>query len=168
MADPIRRGTRDEAARQALGLLEQVDAGDALAIAWAGPDGRLGGGAAASADPAAAAALEAMVAGRTAEAPPEADFMGRAVAENQSFLLMGDLADTDAGTFPAPFQAWLLGGGAQANIGFLYVFPLAAPGHPPRGALMIHRALGAGPLNHDQPAIAHALAHLLGETAADA
>ena len=161
MADPIRQAPRDAAALQALQLLQQVDAGDALAVAWADA-GALVAGPFIGADGAAEGALRTL-----ADAGP-GPFMARAVADARPLLYMGELAEADAEPFPAGFKAWLLGGAAQASVGFLYVYPLLAPGGEARGALMIHRSLAAGPLNHDQPAIAHALAHLLGEAAASA
>ncbi len=162
MADPIRLAAPETAGEQALALLQQVDAGDAMAIAWADANGRLSGGPFAAVDGGATGALAAMAAGQVGE------FMARAVTEGKPLLYMGEVADADPEPFPPAFKTWLLGSSAAANIGFLYVFPLLAPAGQARGALMIHRSLAAGPLNHDQPAIAHALAHLLGEAAAAA
>lgn len=46
-------------------------------------------------------------------------------------------------------------------LGFLYAIPLLVNGQS-RGALLLRRPPQAGPLNHDQPAIVHALAEYLG------
>lgn len=160
MADPIRTGAPDAAGLQALQLLQQIDAGDALAIAWADAGGAMKAGPFLGGDGAAEGALRTLADGGPGP------FMARAVADAKPLLYMGEVAEADAEPFPAGFKAWLLGGAPAANVGFLYVYPLLAPDGAARGALMIHRSLAAGPLNHDQPAIAHALAHLLGEAAA--
>ena len=160
MADPIRHAAPDAAGQRALQLLQQVDAGDAFAIAWAGPDGQITAGPFLGGDGAAEGALRAM-----ADEGPGA-FMARAVTEARPWLYMGEVTADDMETFPVAFKTWLLGGAAAANIGFIYAYPLLTPAGVARGALMIHRSLASGPLNHDQPAIAHALAYLLGEAAA--
>lgn len=162
MAAPIRQSAPEAAGEQALALLQQVDAGDAMAIAWADEAGGLSGGPFFAADGGAHAALGAMAAGQLGA------FLHPAVADAKPLLYMGEVTDADGGPFPPALHTWLLGGQAVANVGFLYVYPLLDPAGKARGALMIHRSLAAGPLNHDQPAIAHALAHLLGESAAAA
>lgn len=162
MGDPIRQAALETAGEQALALLRQVDAGDAMAIAWADATGQLSGGPFLAADGEAAGMLATMAAGQLGA------FMARAVSEARPLLYMGEVADADQEPFPPAFKGWLLAGAATANIGFLYVFPLLAPAGQACGALMIHRTLAAGPLNHDQPAIAHAIAHLLGEAASAA
>ncbi len=165
MADAIRHAPRQAAAMEAIALLEQIDAGEALAIGFTDADGRLGKGPHAATDPAAFAALQALGEARDAAPAGPDDFMGRAVADAKPLLYMGEVGPDEAG-FPAAFRDWLLGGQAAAPVGFLYVYPLLAPDGKAHGALMIRRSLAAGPLNHDQPAIANALAGLLGEAAA--
>lgn len=87
-------------------------------------------------------------------------YLDEAIAANRPLLVMGEVAPDAA--LPEAFKGYLLGGVERASIGFLYVFPLVNAAGNARGALAIHRGLTAGPLNHDQPAIAHALAHALG------
>lgn len=86
-----------------------------------------------------------------------ANFLVQAIQGGSPLLMMGDVTPTGTDPFPSAFRAYLLQGQAQANLGFLYVFPLKDDEGQVHGALALHRALGSGPLNHDQPAIAHAL-----------
>jgi hypothetical protein len=86
-----------------------------------------------------------------------ANFLVQAINGGQPLLMMGDVTPEGNDPFPAAFRAYLLQGQAQANVGFLYVFPLKDDDGNVHGALALHRALGSGPLNHDQPAITHAL-----------
>lgn len=68
-------------------------------------------------------------------------FARTALEQSSSQLIMGDVDGQPAG--------------------FLYAIPLMGETGA-RGALLLHRPPQAGPLNHDQPAIVHALAGFLG------
>jgi hypothetical protein len=83
--------------------------------------------------------------------------MGQAIAAGQPLLMMGDVADGTADPFPATMRGYLLHGEKTGNLGFLYVFPIKDESGAVHGALALHRWLASGPLNHDQPAITHAL-----------
>lgn len=80
--------------------------------------------------------------------------------------MMGELEAAEPGPFPPAFAGYLLDGAPRANVGFLYVFPLVDATGKAHGALALHRRLAAGPLNHDQPAIAQALVTELAARAA--
>lgn len=154
MADPIRQGAWEDAARRALELLTQIDAGEVMAIARTDVAGRLVLTATQGADAAAEAALSAWAAAPAPEAASDA-FLGRALRDGQPLLYMGAAGADDGDPLPPPLRAHLL---ADGQLGFLYLYPVGES-----GALMIHRPLAAGPLNHDQPAIAQAVAGLLGD-----
>jgi hypothetical protein len=94
------------------------------------------------------------------------DFLRQAIERRTPLLMMGELDAAEPGPFPPAFAGYLLGGAAKANVGFLYVFPLLDAQGEPHGALALHRSLPAGPLNHDQPAIAQALVTELAARAA--
>lgn len=86
-----------------------------------------------------------------------ADFLGQAVHGGQPLLMMGELEPNGPDPFPAGLRTALLQGQPKANLGFMYVFPIKDENGRVHGAMALHRALGSGPLNHDQPAITHAL-----------
>lgn len=157
MAEPIRQPPWATAARHALDLLVQIDAGEALAVAATDPSGRLILTATHGAVPEAEAALEAWTAAPAPEAA-EDGFLGRVLRDSQPLLFMGAATPEEGEPLPAPMRSHLLAGG---QLGFLYVYPAGSD-----AALMIHRPLAAGPLNHDQPAIAQAVAGLLGDARA--
>ncbi|HEY9720678.1 MAG TPA: hypothetical protein V6D47_01610 [Oscillatoriaceae cyanobacterium] len=150
----------EQAAQHALELLLESGCGDAFLTVRL-DSGKLvpgpGLGAGPDADQALAETGAALTGGATV------NFLDEAIAANQPLLLMGELAADETVAFPDAFKRYLLRGAQRAPIGFLYVFPLDDTAGQARGALAIHRGLTAGPLNHDQPAIAHALARALGE-----
>jgi hypothetical protein len=98
-----------------------------------------------------------------------ADFMGQAIHGGQPLLMMGDVALNEPDPFPTLLRFYLLHGDQKNNVGFLYVFPVKDEQGRVHGALALHRWLASGPLNHDQPAITHALvlalAHRAGQLA---
>jgi len=164
MAQPLRTSPRQAAAEAALELLGQLDAGEAMAVAFVSDEGHPVLSAVRGSTTAAEKALDAWRA--EASGPPSAnDLVGKTLLEGQPLLFMGEAQADDASPLPASLKAHLLAGATQAPIGFLYTYPLPGPDHKPLGALIIHRPLAAGPLNHDQPAIAQAVAILLGEAA---
>lgn len=85
------------------------------------------------------------------------DFMGQAIHAGQPLLMMGDVSVHEADGFPTALRFYLLRGNQTNNIGFLYVFPVKDDEGQIHGAIAVHRWLASGPLNHDQPAITHAL-----------
>lgn len=100
------------------------------------------------------------MAGRALAADSEAgrqDFMGQAVSGGQPLLMMGEVELRGSDPFPTAFRFYLLHGDQKNNLGFLYVFPVKDESGHVHGALALHRWLQSGPLNHDQPAITHAL-----------
>jgi hypothetical protein len=157
MADPIRQAPWPEAANRALELLAGLDAGEALAVARRDAEGRLALDATHGTTAGAEAALQRWAASPRPSLDADA-FLGRAVREGQPLLLMGAADPTDAAPLPEALRGHMLDGG---QLGFLYLYPIDG-----EAALMIHRPLAAGPLNHDQPAIAHAVADLLAEALA--
>lgn len=155
VVDGLRELPAAGAASQALSLLSQIDAADAQWVAFRDATGKLTPGPVDASDP---MAKEALQRGLEALADaPAGEAMHRAVETGSALLLMGDLEAGDPAV-PAPIASYLLGGEAKAPIGFLYVLPLLDASGTARGAMALHRPLAAGPLNHDQPAIAHALA----------
>jgi hypothetical protein len=81
-------------------------------------------------------------------------------------LFMGEVTGEEA-ALPLPaMRRYLLCGEAAANLGFLYANPIGD--ERPLGVLTLCRNLGAGPLNHDQPALVRALVLLLSENLANA
>ncbi|MEB3329738.1 MAG: hypothetical protein VKQ33_10945 [Candidatus Sericytochromatia bacterium] len=152
MADPIRQGPWPEAVGRALELLVGLDAGEAMAVVRRDAAGRL----AVSATHGTTAGAQAALAAWAASPPPEAAtdaFVGRVLREGQPLLMMGAATPSDAAPLPEVLRGSLL---AEGQLGFVYLYPIAG-----EAALMIHRPLPAGPLNHDQPAIAQAVADLL-------
>ncbi|MFN3431552.1 MAG: hypothetical protein ACK46X_16565 [Candidatus Sericytochromatia bacterium] len=89
--------------------------------------------------------------------PGRQDFMGQAIAAGQPLLMMGDVTEGAADPFPATMRGYLLHGEKTGNVGFMYVFPIKDDSGAVHGAMALHRWLASGPLNHDQPAITHAL-----------
>lgn len=164
MAEPLRTAPRSEAAQAAIDLLTQVDAGEALAVVFVDSQGTLTPGAAHGSTPQCQQALEAWHRESPAAITPH-DLFGKVILEGQPLLWMGDLRAEDDTPLSPSFKEHLLGGAPQAPLGFLYAYPLPGRFEKPVGALIIHRPLAAGPLNHDQPAIAQAVAQLLGEAA---
>lgn len=164
MAEPIRTGPKHQAAKAAIDLLTQLDAGDAVAVVFVNREGEVTLGAAYGETPEGQRALEAW--SQEAEPPfTSQDVFGRVILEGHPLLFMGDLRAEDETPLAPSFKTYLLGGATQAPLGFLYAYPLPGRSEKTVGALLIHRHLAAGPLNHDQPAIAQAVASLLGEAA---
>ncbi|MEB3223074.1 MAG: hypothetical protein VKS61_13440 [Candidatus Sericytochromatia bacterium] len=154
MADPIRQGPWAEAVGRALDLLAGLDAGEAMAVARRDAGGLLAVTAVQGAAAAAQAALEGWAAAPALEA--EADgFLGRVLREGQPLLMMGAATPAEGEPLPEALRAHMLAGG---QLGFLYLYPIAS-----EAVLLIHRPLATGPLNHDQPAIAQAVAGLLAD-----
>jgi hypothetical protein len=164
ISEPIRGARQDEAAQAALELLAQLDAGDAMAIAFVDARGGMRLEAVYGATPDAEQALREW-SWDVEAALSSQDAFGKAVLDAHPLLFMGDLHRDDTGPLAPSFKAYVLGHASQAALGFLYAYPLPGPEDKAVGALIIHRTLAAGPLNHDQPAIVQAIALLLGEAA---
>jgi hypothetical protein len=95
-----------------------------------------------------------------------ANFFGQAVTAGSPLLMMGDVEFNVPDPFPTALRFYLLHGSQKNNIGFLYVFPVKDEAGTVYGAIAVHRWLASGPLNHDQPAITHALMLALAQRAA--
>lgn len=95
--------------------------------------------------------------------PPAADsgLAGRAIAQGQPLLLLGQVGAGEESPLPAVLDRHLQARG-DGNIGFLYVLTLANGGAPV-GVLTLIRAAAEGPLNHEQPNITEAMRRLLAE-----
>lgn len=163
--EEMRRLPLEAAAEQALDLLGQLDAADAQATVFARGAGLVAGPVWGGDAEAAAAFAEGM---REIAAGGAADFMRQALEKRSALLLMGELEAGKQELVPAAIATHLLAGQPRAQLGFLYVLPLVDATGQAHGALALHRPLAAGPLNHDQPAIANALAAELAERAAAA
>jgi hypothetical protein len=156
--DGLRQQDARAAAADVLELLRQLDAAEAQLVAFGKdeltPGPVLGG----------QGLDQALEQVRQPGGTP--DFLRQAIERGTPLLLMGELRQDEPGPFPPAFAGYLLGGAASANVGFLYVFPLVDEHGAAHGALALHRPLQAGPLNHDQPAIAQALVTELAARAA--
>jgi hypothetical protein len=155
--DGLRRLPAPAAASEALELLGQLDAADGQLVAFG--TGQLAPGPVAAGNPAEHGLLT-----QTLEQAAGGSFLHQAIERGAPLLFMGEVEPGDA-NFPPAFTSYLLAGAPKANIGFLYVFPLLDEQGGAHGVLALHRKLGAGPLNHDQPAIAQALASELAQRA---
>ncbi|MDB5100983.1 MAG: hypothetical protein JWM80_5404 [Cyanobacteria bacterium RYN_339] len=159
VVESLRQLDAPAAAVQVLELLRQLDAADAQLVAF-GRD-ELEPGPALGDHEGLTQALEQL------RSPgPSTDFLRQAIAQGGPLLMMGELEAAEPAPFPPAFAGYLLGGAERANVGFLYVFPLMDAQGAAHGALALHRTLTAGPLNHDQPAIAQALVTELAARAA--
>lgn len=148
------------AANAGLELFAQLDA-----YAWAfsvgqEADGRLLAGAWRAKGPRAEAieALSFALAARPL-ALEEAGVVGKALMEGSAQLVMGEASPGVDPVAPAAFRR-ALAGEAPGPLGFVYVLPFGGEGQ--RGAFVLGRPMPDGPMNHDQPALAAALAVAMG------
>lgn len=168
LLDALRGMPFTAAAQQVLEIMRDSGCADLLLVAMKNAEGQLVAGPALSYSPneaSIAEAVEAEIDQRRLALDSDAgreDFLGRAVTGRQPLLMMGDVVDGEADPFPASFRAYILKGQPKNNLGFLYVFPLLDAAGEAHGAIALHRGLASGPLNHDQPAIVHALVTELG------
>jgi hypothetical protein len=171
LLDAIRGMPFGAAAQQVLEIMRDSGCADLLLVAVKDTEGRLTAGPALTYNPGEASiaeAVEAEIDQRRLALDSEAgreDFMGRAVTGGQPLLMMGDVVEGEPDPFPKSFRAYILKGQPKNNLGFLYVFPLTDSAGQTHGAIALHRGLASGPLNHDQPAIVHALVTELGARA---
>jgi hypothetical protein len=145
----------EAAGHQALAILEEAGAGDLLFLVRRAE----GLGPFIGVDAAADGVLSALAAQSDA-----LEFVSQALSATGSLLWMGELTQGEPCPFPDVLTLYWLAGDLRRQLGFLYAFPWGA-GPLKAGALFIHRPLEAGPMNHDMPAIAQALAQALGQQA---
>ncbi|MEB3196880.1 MAG: hypothetical protein VKP62_06710 [Candidatus Sericytochromatia bacterium] len=161
-AEPLTSLPVPEAAERALDLLGQLEAGDVMAFFAPTADGGVRVLAARAGSPLGELALAAWPAesaqAHFSETPP---VLAEAQVAQRPLLCMGQLDEAEAPAWSSPLQAYFRAEGWGAQLGFLYVYPCQTAAGRPVGALWVHRALTAGPLNHDQPAIVAAVASLL-------
>lgn len=172
LTDALRGMPFAAAAQQVLEIMRDSGCADLLLVALKDPEGTLRPGPSLAHAPmheVAAEAVEAEIEQRALVLDSEEgrqNFMGQAIHGGQPLLMMGEVAQGEPDPFPASFRSYVLQGQAKANLGFLYVFPLMDEAGTAHGAIALHRGLGSGPLNHDQPAIVNALVRELGPKAA--
>lgn len=151
------------AIEQVAQMLMDSGCADAIVSAVVDANGQLRPGPYRAQDERVTDALAAVHADMAAHAPAlDSDagrqhFLGQGIHAAQPLLMMGDVELQAPDAFPTAFRFYLLRGNPKHNLGFLYVFPLKDEQGRVHGAMALHRWLESGPLNHDQPAITHAL-----------
>lgn len=158
---PFQDASREGAVEAAFALMSQVDTAEFYASVFV-EAGHLVPGPFRSARPDTEAALEAAaaeLAGRPLllEGPEGREhYMARAVHAGSPVLMMGELVADENSPFPDGLHRHLLAGQERGQLGFCYAFPLVDEAGHVHGAIGLRRSLAEGPMNHDQPAIAHA------------
>jgi len=146
----------DEAVKQGMELLMQIDAAETMVHERIGEGGKLElvQVAGARADELAGLLEKEGCYGRLLA---EGNSLARrAFAGGSALLVMGN-AEAGEQMLPAGLADFLLEGEEEGNVGFLYVLPLVGEEGRPLGALTLIRPAASGPLNHEQPNLAEGM-----------
>jgi len=154
IVDMLRQMPPDQAVEKAMELLLEIDVAEAMVFERNDTDGHLALGAVLAADGDRKARLEQLL----SQGGPG---LAESAQEQRSALLVMGQAEGDEKTLPAGLESYLLAGGNEGNIGFLYVLPLAAKDGNDLGVLTLIRPPAAGPLNHEQPNITERVRQVL-------
>ncbi|MCC7262309.1 MAG: hypothetical protein IT369_07295 [Candidatus Latescibacteria bacterium] len=159
----LRQLPPEQAVQRGMELLLQIEAAEILIFDQVDPDGRLMLGGVACADAVDAAAVRQALAAEALYGQPlsDASLAGRALAQGNALLVMGQTRAGEEGALPPRLQEVLLQRGAGGNIGFIYVLPLGGGAEPALGALTLVRGAAAGPLNHEQPGLTEGMRQVL-------
>ena len=156
----------DDAVKQGMELLLQIEAAETLVYERVSDDGNLELGSVVSQN-GDAADLEGRLAREPVYGqPPSAEagpLAGAALAQRSALLIMGPAHDGEVVPLPAPIKDLVLNDAASGNVGFIYVLALIGSDDNPLGAVTLIRSADSGPLNHDQPNITEALRLVLVE-----
>jgi len=157
IVDMLRQMPPDQAVEKAMELLLEIDVAEAMVFERNDADGYLALAAVIATDGDRKARLEQLL--RQGGGPGLAE----SAQEQRSALLVMGQVDGNEKTLPAGLESYLLAGGNEGGIGFLYVLPLAAKDTSDLGVLTLIRPPAAGPLNHEQPNITERVRQVLCE-----